>query len=105
MNTRTLAIVLFMPFIALTLYAVSEVGYLGIFDYHRHSPAGWQVFADLVISLILILTWLVPHAKRTGRMAWPWVAATLALGVIGPLLYLMTSKAPLELGTTQPERA
>ncbi len=93
MNRRTLAIVLLIPFLLLTAYALWDVGYVGIFDYHRHSSAGWQVFADLVISLILVLTWLVPQAQKDGRNPWPWVAGTLFLGAISPLLYLATDKA------------
>ncbi len=93
-NRRALAIILLIPFSALTLYAVAQVGYVGIFDYQRHSPAGWQVFADLVIALILVLTWLVPDARRNGRNPWPWVGATLLLGSLGPLLYLATGSAP-----------
>jgi len=97
-SMRTLAIVLLIPFAALTLYAVMQVGYIGIFDYHRHSPAGWQVFADLVIALLLVLLWLVPHAKQSGRNPWPWVVLALLLGSFGPLLYLVfAGKQPLEL--------
>jgi len=89
MNTRTLAIAILIPFTLLTLYAVSQVGYIGIFEYHLHSPAGWQVIADLVIALVLVLIWLVPEARKAGRNPWPWVVATLLLGSIGPLLYLV----------------
>ena len=89
---RTLAVVLLVPFLALTGYALLDVGYIGIFDYHRHSSAGWQVFADLVVSLILVLTWLVPEARQAGRNPWPWVVATLFLGAISPLLYLATAR-------------
>ena len=79
-NIRVLAIVLFVPFAALTGYTVLEVGYIEIFDYQRHSPAGWQVFADLVIALILVLCWLIPDARKAGRNPWPWVIMTLFLG-------------------------
>ncbi|MEM7358299.1 MAG: hypothetical protein AAF431_04345 [Pseudomonadota bacterium] len=91
MSKRTLAIALLIPFLVLTAYAVQQVGYIGIFDYHRHSPAGWQVFVDLVIALVLVLTWLIPQAKKNGRNPWPWVALTLVAGSIGPLLYLAVS--------------
>lgn len=89
MNIRTLAIILFVPFVALSVYAVAQVGYVGIFDYHRHSPAGWQVFVDLVIALLLILVWLIPDARNTGRNPLPYVLLTLVAGSIGPLLYLI----------------
>ena len=88
---KTLAMLILIPFTALTLYAVWDVGYFGIFDYHRHSSAGWQVFADLVIALVLVLTWMIPEAKRQGRNPWPWVAVTFVAGAFGPLLYLATS--------------
>jgi len=42
-----------------------------------------------VIALVLLLTWLVPEARKAGRNPWPWVVATLLLGSIGPLLYLV----------------
>lgn len=88
MTRKTLAIFLLIPFSLLSLYAVYKVGYIGIFDYHRHSPAGWQVIADLVIACLLILTWMIPDAKKNGCNPWPFVALTVFLGSIGPLLYL-----------------
>lgn len=88
---RSLAIALLILFVPLTVYALVQVGYVGIFDYHRHSPAGWQVFTDLVIALLLVLTWLVPDARARGRNPWLWVGLTLVLGSIGPLLYLATT--------------
>ena len=96
MSRKSLSIVILVPFLVLTAYAVWKVGYVGIFDYHRHSPAGWQVFTDLVIALILLLSFLVPEARRRGRAVWPWILMTLTLGSIGPLLFLATSKRTAE---------
>lgn len=93
MTKKTFAIILLIPFSLLTVYAIYKVGYIGVFDYHRHSPAGWQVFADLVIACLLLLTWLVPHAKKNGRNPWPFVVITVFLGSLGPLLYLATDKS------------
>jgi len=92
MNRRLLAITLLIPFSVLSAYAVFKVGYMGILDYHRHSPAGWQVFADLVIACLLCLLWLIPEAKQNGRNPWPFVVITLLLGSFGPLFYLITDK-------------
>ena len=89
MHNKTLALAILIPFSLLTAYAVAEVGYIGIFDYQRHSPAGWQVIADLVIALLLVLLWLVNDARKNGRSPWPWVALTLATGSFGPLLYIL----------------
>ena len=86
MNRRIPAIAILVPFLLLTAWAVLEVGFLGIFAVAR-SPGGLQVFVDLVISLLLLLTFLVPHARRSGRNPWPWVILTFFLGSISPLLY------------------
>jgi hypothetical protein len=88
-NKKLLAIIILIPFTLLTAFAVAEVGYIGIFEYHVHSPAGWQVITDLVIALVLLLTWLIPEARKTGRNPWPWVALTLVAGSFGPLLYIV----------------
>ncbi|MEL7023568.1 MAG: DUF2834 domain-containing protein [Pseudomonadota bacterium] len=96
MSRKSLAIAMLVPFLVLTAYAVWKVGYIGIFDYHRHSPAGWQVFTDLVIALVLVLSFMVPEARRKGRTVWPWVLMTLTLGSIGPLLFLATAKGAEE---------
>ncbi len=84
---RKLSLLLLIPFSVLTLYALLDVGYLGIFEYQVHSSAGWQVFADLVVALILVICWLIKDAKTHGRTVWPWIVATLFLGSIAPLLY------------------
>lgn len=92
-NRNVIALVLLIPFVALTIYSIAQVGYLGLFEYHLHSPAGWQVFTDLVIALLIVMLWLFPEARRAGRNPWPWFVATLFLGSISPLLYLATSKS------------
>jgi len=92
MNQKILAWIILIPFTLLSVYAVSQVGYWGIFEYHLHSPAGWQVIVDLVIACVLLLSWIIPEAKREGRNPWPFVVITLFLGSFGPLLYLITKK-------------
>ena len=82
---RTLAIVLLVPFTALTIYALTQVGYIGILDYHRHSPAGWQVFIDLVIACVLILTWLVHFGIVNTRYQF--------VHMVGEFLYKITEPA------------
>jgi hypothetical protein len=89
---RKIAIAILIPFTLLTLNTIFDVGYLGIFEYHIHSSAGWKVITDLVIACLLILMWLVPNAKQCGRNPWPYVAITLTFGSFGPLLYLLLGK-------------
>ena len=86
---KWLAVAILVPFSLLSVYAVSEVGYLGIFTYHLPNPAGWQVFTDLVIALLLVMIWMVSDARRHGISPWPFIVLTLTLGSIGPLVYLL----------------
>jgi hypothetical protein len=99
MTQKFLAIILIIPFFLLSLYAVWQLGYLGIFEYHQHSPAGWQVFTDLVVACILLLSYLFIDARRNGRNPWPFVVITLFLGSFGPLLYILTGRT--DNGDTQ----
>jgi hypothetical protein len=90
---RKIAIAILIPFTLLTLYTIFDVGYLGIFEYHVHSSAGWQVITDLVIACLLILMWLVPNAKRQTMRAQPlalcghninlWLVWPIAVFVVG----------------------
>ncbi len=89
---RTLLIVILVAFSALTAVAVMEHGVQGIFAVAFGSTAGMQLFADLVIALVLFLVWMWGDAKATGRNPWPWLVITLSIGSFGPLLYLVTRK-------------
>jgi len=89
MTRQLFALIILIPFTILSIYATYKVGYIGIFDYHRHSPAGWQVFTDLVIACVLLFVWIFPEAKRYGRNPWPYLVITCFLGSFGPLLYLL----------------
>lgn len=85
---RTIVLAILLPFALYSTYAVYEIGYFGIFASHAH-VAGLQVLADLVIACTLAMVWMWRDAAATGRNIWPYVAATLTLGSIGPLMYLL----------------
>ncbi len=89
MNRKLIAIVLLIPLTIVSVLAMMEGGYMGIWYYQLASYAGWQVLLDLVVALMLLFTWLIPDAKANGRNPWPWFALTLAAGSFGPLLYLI----------------
>jgi hypothetical protein len=90
---RTLIIATLVLFGALSAAALSQHGYFGIFALPFQTLAGTQVLVDLVIALTLVMVWMWRDAKATGRNAWPWLIATLALGSFGPLVYLLTRPA------------
>lgn len=91
MNKALLGVVL-LAFGGLTVAAVLQHGYVGIFQYQLRSLAGLQVLADLGIALGLVLVWLWRDARASGRKPWPWVLLTLAAGSFGPLLYLLSAR-------------
>ncbi len=86
---RLLALAILIPFSILSVYAVMKVGYWGIFTYHFPNPAGWQVLTDLIIAVTLIILWMIKDARENGRNAVPYIIASIFLGSIGPLLYLV----------------
>jgi len=90
---RITLIVSLIAFLILTIIAVWQHGYLGIFTQQFQNYAGVQVFVDLVIALTLFLIWLWNDAKAAGRNPIPWVLLTLATGSIGALIYLLVYKS------------
>lgn len=80
-------------FSALTIAAVANHGYVGIFEHQFESLAGLQVLADLGIALVLVLAWLWQDARANARNPYPWIVLTLAAGSFGPLLYLLSARS------------
>ena len=52
---------------AATAAALWQHGYWGILAPHFQSWGGAQVLLDLVIALVLVLTWLWNDARTSGR--------------------------------------
>ena len=88
-----LARVLLVPFCLYTLYVLWHIGYLGLIETQLSTLAGGQVFADLVVALLMVLLFMAADAKKHNRRLLPWVLCTLFLGSIGPLLYFALRKA------------
>ncbi len=89
--TRWMAAVILAPFALITWRALVDVGYVGIFTYALAASPGWQLFADLVIALVLVSLWMIRDAQTNGRNVWPYLLVTLTLGSFGPLFYLLLS--------------
>lgn len=98
---QKLALAILVPFSVLSGYALMEVGYVGLLTYQMANPAGWQVFIDLVIALVLVSLWMISDARRSGRNVWPYMVATLFLGSFGPLFYLLLSGRSRAMQTAQ----
>lgn len=80
---------LLIDFTLFTGWVLWEVGYLGIWQAGFDSPGGLQILIDLVIMCVLFLSWMIRDAKAKGVNPWPWCVATLFLGSIVPLTYLL----------------
>lgn len=81
-------------FMALTAWAVYDVGYVGFFETVLSTSAGIVCAVDLVIALSLITVWMVRDAREHGVSPVPYVILTVALGSVGPLLYLLRRPEP-----------
>ena len=86
---RTLLLLVFAAFSVYSAIVVYDVGYVGILRSHLSNAGGIQVLCDLTVSLSLVCIWIARDARARGRSPWPYLVATLFLGSIGPLLYLL----------------
>jgi hypothetical protein len=91
---RSVLFLVLAAFGAFSMYAMWEVGYLGIWQAGMAGPGAWQLLLDLVLMSCIALGWLWRDAQRTGRSFWPFAVITLVGGSVGPLLYLLLGSPP-----------
>jgi hypothetical protein len=89
---RIILAVTLLAFVGLTILAVVEFGFVGIFSHQLQNVAGMQVLFDLFIALSLFSVWMWNDAKKFHRPFWPWLFLILSTGSIGALLYLLLYK-------------
>jgi hypothetical protein len=75
--------------LAMDAYSIYLYGYIGFFRMVLANFAGVTAFVDLAIALVLILAWMGDDARQRKVSAIPYLVLTVALGSIGPLLYLI----------------
>jgi hypothetical protein len=81
--------ILLVAFTAFSLWVCATRGYFGFLRLASHDRWALQMLLDLTIALVLGTSWLVKDARRRGITAWPYVVATIALGSIAILAYLI----------------
>jgi FtsH-binding integral membrane protein len=94
---KALLIFVLVVFGALTGYTLLHYG--GLFAwlaFYTRDPASWQIFADLVITMCLLLVFIKRDAQANGRQFVPWAVFSLAVGSFGPLLYFISAKKLVE---------
>jgi hypothetical protein len=90
MKLRTFS--LFTVFAAFTIYTAMVVmnhGYTGFIELALAGGWGAQMFIDLVIALLLFMTWMLPDARERGIPSAPYAILILGAGSIGALAYLI----------------
>ncbi len=89
-----------LVFLAFTIWSFSIVfdgGFRPLTEMLWREPWGRQVFMDLVLSLGIAWTWLLPDARDRKIPAIPYIVGTLALGNISVLAYLVHREAKATL--------
>ena len=90
MNRKQLALsAVMIAFLSQEAYAVYLYGYLGFFRMMFANFASFTAMVDLIIALTLVIVWMGDDAEQRKVSALPFLVLTLALGSVGPLLYLI----------------
>ena len=103
MRIALLSLVL-VVFVALEIAAIAAFVYLGVFEAMASNDATRLAFLDLVIALGLVLIWMKQDAGERALAFWPYAVATVALGSVGPLAYLLYRELHAARSTS-PQRA
>ena len=82
-------VLVFVAFTAYSVFVTVTEGYFGFVTNALKERWGMQVFLDLVIAITVAWTWLRHDAKQRGITAWPYQLATIPLGSIAVLAYLI----------------
>ena len=83
------AAIVLVAFSAFSLWVVAQHGYFGFFTLAGREPWAMQMLIDLVISCSFGIAWMTADARKHGINRWPFVVATILLGSIGILDYVV----------------
>jgi len=90
---KALLVAVLIGFSALTAFTLVHYGGLiAWLLFYTRDPASWQIFADLVITMCLLLVFMQRDAQANGRPFWPWAIFSLMVGSFGPLLYFLAAR-------------
>lgn len=90
MNAKVIALgTLLAVFTLFSVAALAQMGPVAFFAAHSANLATIQVFADLVIALTIVLGFVWRDARERGLPWLPYAVATLLVGSIAPLAYLI----------------
>jgi len=78
-----------IDFALYSTWAMWDVGYLGIWEAGFASSGALQILLDLTIACCLIGSWIFQDARARQVNPWPWLVATVFIGTLAPLTYLL----------------
>lgn len=97
MNKKQILLtIVLVDFLALTAWAIAEVGFVQIFAGLLDNPGSVQVGVDLLLAIGMIAAWMWVDARKHGLTVAPYLLLTATLGSIGPLLYLIRRESLLK---------
>lgn len=96
MNTKQIVLsLLLVDFLALTGWAVLEVGYFNIFAGILADPGSMLLGVDLLLAIGMVVAWMWVDARKHGLSVAPYLLITATLGSAGPLIYLIRRESLL----------
>jgi hypothetical protein len=88
-NTLIAASLVLAAFGTYSIWVVAGHGYTGFLTLAGREPWGMQMLLDLVIACTIGTGWMVGDARKHGIATWPFMIATLFLGSLGLLAYIV----------------
>lgn len=79
----------FLGFTTWSLTIVAGQGLGGLVSLVGREPWAAQLLVDLSLSLLVAWSWLRHDARTRGLTAWPYMVATVAVGSVAVLAYLI----------------
>lgn len=92
MNTKLVATVVLLPFLAYSLWVAATHGSFGYLDLAAREPWAMQMLLDLAITSAFSIHWMIKDARVSGRNPWPFVVLTVATGSLAALVYIVTGR-------------
>jgi hypothetical protein len=90
MNKRVLLPLLaLLAFVGWSIWLVGGDSYFGFLYLARDEPWAAQMLTDLAVACFLVSSWMIRDARIHRLPVAPYLIATLFLGSIGPLAYLV----------------
>lgn len=92
-----LVAIVLADFLVLNAVVIYQYGYVGFIEAVLSNLASIALLVDLTIAVSLIAVWMWNDAKEKGISPIPYLVASVFLGSVGPLAYLVRV-----LGRTEP---